>query len=570
MLMKSAPRIVLYGRHSTSLQTITSSQDQTASCMKLVDYLNGTVVATFHDPEMSGYKRNRPGLKQLLRLIEDGEADMVVCESLDRLARDGEDVAWLGKKLAYHGAELYTVSENHVDQVKFGVAALLGAIFLKNLVDKTLRGMAAAVAAGRIAGGRSYGYDSRKIYDQEGERIRGYLDIVPVKAEVVERIFRDFASGLSSIEIATALNLEGIPGPRGGEWNASTIRGDPKKHTGILNNPLYVGRLIWGRRKWRRNPDSENRERRYKMRDQSEWLEIEVPDLRIIDDELWEAVRAEMERRSISNKPRAGEADKPDSPAGKPRKKHLLSGLIKCSHCGSNYTISGKDYYRCAGHKERGTCSNTLSVRKGALEQAAMAVLQHHLLTEEHAKIFTETFNREVKKISGNEIDRERITRDRLAVIETELENLSANMLAGLLSPTLMKMLSDREAEKAELEMRLSRTAPTKPIAQIVPHPELLQKFKEKIGALRDTLNDERIRTEAAELMDRLIESVTIYPEGAHGPEAEIVAKVADLAVYALNDNTTPGRSWGGVCSSMAVVAGGRYNRSRHPISSLI
>lgn len=87
-------------------------------------------------------------------------------------------------------------------------------------------------------------------------------------------------------------------------------------------------------------------------------------------------------------------------------------------------------------------------------------------------------------------------------------------MLAGLLSPTLMKMLSDRGAEEAELETRLSRTAAAEPIAQIFPHPELLQKFREKICALRDTLNDELIRTEAAELMDRLIESVTIYPEG--------------------------------------------------------
>jgi site-specific DNA recombinase len=32
-----------------------------------------------------------------------------------------------------------------------------------------------------------------------------------------------------------------VPSPRGGQWNASTIRGDPKKATGILNNPLYVG-----------------------------------------------------------------------------------------------------------------------------------------------------------------------------------------------------------------------------------------------------------------------------------------------------------------------------------------
>lgn len=94
MLKKAAaPRIILYGRHSTGLQTITSSEDQTASCMKLVDYLGGTVVGTFHDPADSGYKRNRPGLKQVLRMIEAGDADMVVYEALDRLARDGEDVA---------------------------------------------------------------------------------------------------------------------------------------------------------------------------------------------------------------------------------------------------------------------------------------------------------------------------------------------------------------------------------------------------------------------------------------------------------------------------------------------
>lgn len=206
----------------------------------------------------------------------------------------------------------------------------------------------------------------------------------------------------------------------------------------------------------------------------------------------------ELSPPAISGRFKTGKAE---SPAGKPRKKHLLSGLIKCSTCGSNYTIS------------------------------------------------------------GNEIDRERITRNRLAVIETELENLSANMLPGLLSPTLMKMLSDREAEKAELETRLSRTAPAKPIAQIVPHPELLQKFKEKIGALRDTLNDERIRTEAAELMDRLIESVTIHPEGAHGPEAEIVAKVADLAAFAINDNAAP---WGGAMRSMSLVAGERFALKLH------
>lgn len=292
-------------------------------------------------------------------------------------ARDAEDVAWLGKKLAYHRVQLHTVSEGHVDEIKFAVAGLLGSIFLKHLVDKTLRGMEAAVLAGRFAGGRAYGYKRMVRLDASGEMQRGLLEIDEAQAGIVRRIFAWFAAGMSSIQIATRLNEEGVPGPRGGQWNASTIRGDPKKLVGILNNPLYAGRLVWGRRQWRKNPDSERRERRYRLRDKSEWVQVAVPELRIVDDGLFEAARAEIERRK---RPVTA-----SSSVGSKRAKHMLSGLIRCSCCGSNYTISGKDYYRCAGQKERGTCGNRLSVRKGPLETATLAVLQEHLLTEEHA-----------------------------------------------------------------------------------------------------------------------------------------------------------------------------------------
>jgi site-specific DNA recombinase len=171
MLMKSSPRIALYGRHSTAMQSATSSTDQTASCMKLVDYLGGSVVATYHDPEQSGYRRDRPGLKKLLRDVETGAVDLVVCEALDRLARDAEDVAFLGKKLIYHHMALHTVSEGHVNEIKFAVAGLLGPIFLKHLLDKTVRGMEAAVLAGRFAGGCAYGFKRLISFDACGDFI---------------------------------------------------------------------------------------------------------------------------------------------------------------------------------------------------------------------------------------------------------------------------------------------------------------------------------------------------------------------------------------------------------------
>ncbi len=381
--------------------------------------------------------------------------------------------------------------------------------------------------------------------DDRGERVRGLLEVDKAQAAIVERIFTEFAAGASSIQIATRLNADGVPGPRGGQWNASTVRGDPKKATGILNNPLYVGRLVWGRRQWRRNPDSEKRERRYRLREHSEWIEVAVPDLRIVDDAQWSAVQTQIEQRSRPSN---------DVPiARQNRRKHLLSGLIRCSCCGSGYTISGKDYYRCAGQKERGTCSNTVSVRKGPLETATLSILQHQLLTEDHARLFAEEFQRELARLTSTSARQDQSIIDHLAVVTREIDTLAANMLAAVASPALLKLLGDREAEKARLEGQLNTPTAVAPSATILSRPAVQQLFKEKVGRLREALDAETVRDEAAEILSTLIESVTIYPDGRDGPEAEVVAKVADLVAFATNDNAA---REGGIPSSMVVVAG--------------
>ncbi|MEG8041884.1 recombinase zinc beta ribbon domain-containing protein [Sphingomonas sp. LR59] len=198
-----------------------------------------------------------------------------------------------------------------------------------------------------------------------------------------------------------------------------------------------------GRREWRRNPDSEKRERRYRLRDQSEWVEIAVPDLRIIDDTLFEAARDEIERRK---RPATT-----SSTVGSKRAKHLLSGLIRCGCCGANYTISGKDYYRCAGQKERVTCGNRVSVRKEPLEAATLAVLQEHLLTENHVRLFIEEFEHEMQRLGRQDAGMEHAAQHRLKQVTTELDNLYQNLLAGIASPVLRAMIAEREAEKERL-----------------------------------------------------------------------------------------------------------------------
>ena len=395
---------------------------------------------------------------------------MVVCEALDRIARDGEDISWIGKKLRFDRVRLVTSTEGEIDEVKLAVAGLLGSMFLFNLQRKTLRGMKAAVLAGRLAGGKAYGYRRVDRVDERGEVLRGVFEVYEAQAAVVRRILGEFAAGRSAIQIATSLNAEGVPGPRGGEWNASTIRGDPTKFVGILHNPLYRGRIVWGRREWRKDPDSDRRERRYRLRDPSEWVTVEVSDLRIVDDALAAAVDAEIARRARpGDGARIGAAN---------RSRHLLSGLIKCGSCGANYTIHGKSYYRCSRNRERGTCDNSVPVRLGVVEEAALSALQSRLLTPDLAKVFVEEFAREVSRLAQTRDEREETVRARLAELDVELRNLSANLLAGVVSSTLMGLLADREAEKARLEAELaSRSAPA---PQVLAHPALLRRFEEK------------------------------------------------------------------------------------------
>ena len=103
--------------------------------------------------------------------------------------------------------------------------------------------------------------------------------------------------GKSPKQIVTRLNKENIAGPSGKAWGPSTVYGNRERGTGILNNELYIGRMIWNRLRYVKDPDTGKRVSR--LNPESEWVIKEVPDLRIIDDELWQAVK---EKQGVYNK----------------------------------------------------------------------------------------------------------------------------------------------------------------------------------------------------------------------------------------------------------------------------
>ena len=142
----------------------------------------------------------------------------------------------------------------------------------------------------------------------------------PEQANVIRRIFEDYSSGTSPRAIARNLNAEGVPSPRGGHWNASTINGNKSRRQGILHNETYLGRVHWNRLAFRKDPETGKRVPRFNPT--SEWVSVQSEDLRIIPDELWDRVQ-QIKRRHGA---------KPAHLARRP--KRLLSGLVVCGECG--------------------------------------------------------------------------------------------------------------------------------------------------------------------------------------------------------------------------------------------
>ncbi|WP_354555935.1 recombinase family protein, partial [Rhizobium aquaticum] len=135
----------------------------------------------------------------------------------------------------------------------------------------------------------AYGYRLAAVRDANGDRILGYRDIDEVKANTVRWIFEQYAAGVSPRDIAQQLNERGIEGPRGAAWRDTAIRGHAERGTGILNNETYIGRLVWNKRNYRKNPDTERRVAR--ANDAAQWVTSDVPAMRIVSDALWAKVK---------------------------------------------------------------------------------------------------------------------------------------------------------------------------------------------------------------------------------------------------------------------------------------
>ena len=385
-------RVALYARYSSDSQRDASIEDQLRLCRLHAERQGWTVVDSYSDRAISGASLLRPGIQELIQDAGRGRFDVLLAEAMDRLSRDQEDIAGLFKRMSFAGVRIVTLSEGDVSHLHVGLKGTMNALFLKDLADKTRRGQRGRVEKGKAGGGLCFGYDVVRGLGTDGQPITGERRVNAAEAEVVRRIFSEYAAGRSSRTIAMALNREGVPGPQGREWGPSTVHGNLERRNGVLNNELYVGRLVWNRQRFLKDPDTGKRIAR--PNPEAEWIVKEVPELRIIDDDLWKAVREQQ--ALLRMKPRE---ERVERIAERRRPKHLFSGLLRCADCGGSYTMISKDLLGCGTASTKGTCANRLNIRCDVLEASVLDGLRHHLMEPALFREFCEEFTREVNRL---------------------------------------------------------------------------------------------------------------------------------------------------------------------------
>ena len=375
-------RVAVYARYSSDLSRDASIEDQVRLCRAYAERAGWTVTEVFEDRAISGASTIRPGYQRLLERCCRAEFDIVLAEALDRLSRDQEDIAALHKRLRFLGVQLVTVSEGEIGDLHIGFKGAMNAMYLKDLADKTRRGLEGRVRAGRSGGGLCYGYDV-----VSGEE-RGGRTINADEAAIVRRIFEAFAAGQSPKAIARQLNVEGVPAARADALArhrhprpSDPRHRDPEQRALYWAPGLEPAALHQGPADRPAGLAAQSSE--------SEWIIEDVPELRIIDDALWDRVKARQAELDAS--PRVQKI-KASGFWEHRRPVHLLTGLVRCGQCGGSFIAAGRDYLACGTARKLDRCDQRKAIRRPVLEEFVLDLIRDRMMQPDAVKAFVEAY----------------------------------------------------------------------------------------------------------------------------------------------------------------------------------
>jgi len=511
-------KVYVYTRVSTAMQIDGYSLEAQRTRMRAFAEFNDYEVAgEYEDAGKSG--KSIEGRDEFNRMMEDiktGKDDVsfVLVFKLSRFGRNAADVLSVLQTMQDFGVNLICV-EDGIDSSKdagklmISVLSAVAEIERENIRVQTMEGRIQKARDGKWNGGfPPYGYSLKD----------GVLEINEEEALAIRTIFEQWVStDIGANGLAKYLENHGIrkiPRHNGKNplFDAALIRN-------IIKNPVYCGKIAYGRRKTEKVHGTRNE---YKLVEQDDYLVVDGLHEGIVSEEMWNQAQVKM----IAQAKKYEHVNK-----AKDTRTHLLSGLVKCPICGAgmygNKSIKHRKdgtkykdffYYGCKhrtmtrGHK----CDYKKQINEDVLNAAVVEVITKLVANPRFASMMQEKIN---MKVDTTVIDQEitaleKQLKQSYAVKRKTLEEIEALDPDGRHYKRLKADLDDRlyrmydnidDQEQSLIEARAKKQS----IESEKVTGDNIYKILIYFDKFYSLMNEEERR----KLMESLIEEIQIYEE---------------------------------------------------------
>ena len=370
-------KVYIYTRVSTTMQIDGYSLEAQKTRMKAyADFNNYEIVGEYEDAGKSGKSiEGRIQFNQMMEDIKSGKdgVSFVLVFKLSRFGRNAADVLSTLQVMQDFGVYLICV-EDGIDSSKdagklmISVLSAVAEIERENIRVQTMEGRIQKAREGRWNGGFApYGYCL----------VDGRLEINEEEAEAIRVIFQQYTTtDVGANGVAKYLENHGIRKIQ--RQNGKNPLFDAHLVRLILKNPVYCGKIAYGRRKTEKVHGTRNE---YHLVEQDNYILVDGQHDAIIEEDVWQAAQIKL----LAQAKKYEHVNR-----GKDTKTHLLSAIVKCPVCGAgmygNKSIKRKKdgtkykdfyYYGCKhrtmtrGHK----CDYKKQIREELLDDAVAEVI---------------------------------------------------------------------------------------------------------------------------------------------------------------------------------------------------
>ena len=488
--MSGKMKVACYARFSSTKQRDESIETQLECITRYCNNNNMEIVATFVDEAKTATSDEREGFLRMIEESKQGKWEAIILYSLDRFSRNTYNHYYYKNILDNYGVRLYAVIDGItgndnaeaglMENIKVGLAQYYSHHLSLLVLDSSILTSKKGLKVGGVDNLGFYTVDQVYHIDEE-------------EAKVIKLIFDLAEQNYSKTQICNYLNDNGITTKRGNKFYPLAI-------DRIINNKKYIGYMVYNQTK--RKPKITSNKLKRVPKPMKDHIVIKDKLPKIITEEQYDNVQNLL----MKNK---------ENKYFDRNIKHLLSGLVRCEYCGSNYVFnrstSGKykkkrNIYRCPNYRIRnGNCIG-ISINADYLERYVLSLLDSIVEHREPVKKLKGKMTKIVEDAKDEEIHKY----EELKLLEENEQKEIFNLQAILPSANGLARASLLEIIEQKIKDSLTRQIEIKDYEKLLENDEeivflnvedMINEYKE----LRKELNVLELRTFLMKYLDKVI-----------------------------------------------------------------